>query len=236
MKQKRVVIAYLTLSAISVALIVVILWLDSTEGMNIPIYDRIFVGGAFILVCLFGISLAVKPNWTRRLTRRGAHNVNEHRTQKNTRKRQGHHPDCEPFEEHTIKIGKKAHCAGCTGLAMGSVIAIFLTTIYFIISKNISYSIFFIFVILGMILIALSFFEIVISLRKGSLHLVSNVLLVVGFFFVIIGLFQVTGKTVYGLIAVVISFLWLDTRIQLSDWNHVRVCKDCGEPCKVYHG
>ena len=150
------------------------------------------------------------------------------------RRRQGHHPDCERFESHTIKIKDKVLCAGCTGLALGSIVSIFLMGVYILLPNEIPPTILHISIMPGMFLIALNYIETVIPTRKTLLHLISNIFLVIGFFFVVIGIFQSAGSVIYGIFGILMSFLWLDTRIRLSSWRHARICEDCGETCKVY--
>jgi hypothetical protein len=70
--------------------------------------------------------------------------------------------------------------------------------------------------------------------RSASARVVTSAGLPAGFYFIIIGTLEYTGDTISGLIAVVISFLLLDTRIQISNWKHVITCKLCKNECKVY--
>jgi hypothetical protein len=87
---------------------------------------------------------------------------------------------------------------------------------------------------LGMILVALCLMEIAIKQGTQWSHLIANCLLMLGFFLVTVGMISSTGKVVYGLMAIVICFLWLDTRIQFSDWRHARTCNSCGRSCGFY--
>jgi hypothetical protein len=234
LNQRMLVIYYLTLSTTGAALILIVSRFSSSDTNTIHFFDRIFVGVAFILSCVFGISLAVRPNWIKRFTERESHGVRKKRPRTKMRGRHGHHPDCEQFESHTIRLKNKILCAGCTGLALGSIISIFLMGVYILLPNEIPPTIFHISIMPGMILIALNYIETVIPTRNTILHLFSNIFLVIGFFFVVIGIFQSTGSMIYGISGVLISFLWLDTRIQLSGWRHTSICKDCGETCKVY--
>nr|QNO50634.1 hypothetical protein PPJMCGDE_00005 [Methanosarcinales archaeon ANME-2c ERB4] len=234
MNQKMLVIYYLTLSTIGAALILVVSRFSSSDTNTIHLFDRIVVGVVFISSCVFGISLAVRPNWIKRFTERKSHDMKKQQPQTKLRGRQGHHPDCERFERHTIKLKDKVLCAGCTGLALGSIASIFLMGVYILLSNEIPPIVFNISIMLGMILIALNYIETVIPTRKTLLHLISNIFLVIGFFFVVVGIFQSTGSVICGIFGVLISFLWLDTRIRLSSWQHTMICKDCSETCKVY--
>jgi uncharacterized protein YacL len=219
---------------IGAALILVVSRFSSSDTNTIHLFDRIIVGVVFISSCVFGISLAVRPNWIKRFTERESHDMKKQQPRTNLRGRQGHHPDCERFESHTIKIQDKVLCAGCTGLALGSIVSIFLMGVYILLPNEIPPTILHISIMLGMIFIALNYIETMIPTRKTLLHLISNIFLVIGFFFVVIRIFQSTGSLIYGIFGVLISFLWLDTSIRLSGWRHTSICKDCGETCKVY--
>ncbi len=90
------------------------------------------------------------------------------------------------------------------------------------------------FVLLGIILIVVAFGEIALPMRNALLHAAFNVFLVIGFSFVVIGVFHSTGDATSGLLAIVVSFLWLDARIHLSNWRHAKICENCSEACKAY--
>jgi hypothetical protein len=201
---------------------------------TVDTFDRLFIGGAFVSCCLFGVSLALRPNWIKRFTKRGINHVHGQPIQTVAIKRQGHHPGCVHFQSHTFPIKNNILCAGCTGLALGSIASVFLMIISLIFFNEISKNILSIFIIVGMIFIALNYVEIAYLKRGAFVHLFSNIFLVISFFFVIIGVFQLTGNVIFGIFAVIISFLWLDTRIQLSNRRHTEICKNCNETCKAY--
>ncbi len=234
MNQKKSAIYYVILSTIGAMLLIVIPLFSASNINAIHIFDKLIVGGAFISSCILGISFAIKPNWIGRFIKRGRHDENEQQSHMKTRKRQGHHPDCEKFKSHVIKTKNKVICASCSGLAVGSLISIFLMATYIFIPSEIPLTILYIFIILGLIIIILNYIEIVIPTRNARIHVIFNALLVISFFLIIIGIFELTGSIIYGIFGVIISFLWLDTRILLSKWRHSEICKSCSETCKVY--
>jgi hypothetical protein len=89
-------------------------------------------------------------------------------------------------------------------------------------------------VFLGLIIIGLAYVEIMLPIRHAVVHIISNIFLVLSFFLVTISIFETTGNKVYGILSVIISFLFLDTRIQLSNWQHARICESCSETCKMH--
>jgi hypothetical protein len=86
----------------------------------------------------------------------------------------------------------------------------------------------------GIGLVALCLIEIGLDRGAPWSHVVANVLLVLGFFLVTIGVLDATGTLAYGLVAIIVCYLWLDTRIQLSDYRHAGTCYSCGRGCGYY--
>jgi len=233
LNHKRNAFSYLILSIIGVILIIILIWLGGSNNNTINFYDKLIVGLAFISCCLVGLSMAFKPNRLRKLIHGGKQSPKQKSNTTNI-DRQGHHPVCEQFINHTIKFNSKILCAGCTGLAIGSIISIVLMAIYILLFNDISQSILVIIILIGMVLITINFIEVIISFKNTGFHVMSNVFLVLGFSFVVIGIFQLTGAIIYGLFGIIISFLWLDTRIRLSNWRHYTLCTQCSEHCKAY--
>ena len=229
-----IVAYYLILSVIGALLIISVSQLASSNAGTIDIFDRIIVGVFFILSCISGVFLAKRPNQIKRFIKQGEYGKSKKHSQSKIRKLQGHHPDCEQFKSHTIGIKDKILCSGCTGLLIGSIVSIFLMGFFIVFPNRIKSTILQFFIILGIILIALNYIETVIPLRNTLLHLISNTLLVISFFFTTIGMFRLTGSVVYGIFGIILSFLFLDTRTQLSKWRHAKICRDCNENCKVY--
>jgi hypothetical protein len=217
------VIYYLIFSTIGAALLIVASVVSYSDQNIIHMSDKVVVGGAFIISCIFGIFAAVKPD---RIYPKGG--------QQSQIKMIGHHPDCEAFNNHVIKIKNTILCPGCYGLALGCVISILLMSGYIVFPIKIQLIHLYIVVILGMLLIVLNYVEITIPARRAYFHLISNIFLVISFFLIILGILHLTGNMIYGLLAVLISYLWLDTRVQLSVWRHSQVCQNCNESCKVY--
>lgn len=235
MKQKTNVIYYLILSITAAILLLTLAFFNSSNTTSVDIYDKLFVGGVFITICLFGISLAIYPGWFKRFTKQEKHSPNKKQTQKTTRKRKGHHPDCDQFQNHTIRIDdNKMLCAGCLGLSIGAILSIFLMILYIVIGNELSFTTLYFFMFLGLIIIGLVYVEIMIPIENIIIHVLSNVFLVISFLLIVICIFETTGNKIYGAVSILLSFLWLDTRIQLSNWRHTLICKNCDENCKMY--
>ena len=211
--------------------ILIISLLESSNDNLFGIYDKFFVALLFIIICLFGISLAFYPRWYKRFkTDKKTESSNE-KDNKATRHRKGHHPDCDQFKKHILKIKNKTICAGCIGLAVGSVISIILICFYLFFTVN--YPVFFL-LVLGLILVFQIYLEIILSKRNTIIHTLSNILHVVGFLLIIISIFEITGSLIYASVAIFFSLLFFVTRVQLSCYNHILICKKCEKDCKMY--
>jgi hypothetical protein len=225
--------SYLGLSIIGALFIILFAILGSSENANIKIFDKLIIGLAFIISCILGISLAFKPNWIKTSLETQSNKLKSKQNQLHIQ-REGHHPICGQFTSHTIKINDRLYCAGCTGLTIGAIIACILMVVYIVLQFSIPMFISYFIMLVGMVLITLNYLSILFHYKNAQLQLLSSMLLIIGFFLIIIGIFQVTGDIIYGLFGVIISFLWLDTRIQLSYWRHTKLCNNCQETCKAY--
>jgi len=234
LKQKINVIHYLILSIVAATLLIILAAFNISNTTSVGIHDKLFMGGMFITSCLFGISLAVYPGWFKRFIKQEKLIPTKNQIQKTARKRKGHHPDCIKFKDHTIRIKNKIFCAGCLGLSIGSILSIALMILYIVVGNELSFTTFYFFMFLGLILIGLVYIEIMIPIRHTTIHIISNVFLVISFLLIVVCIFEITGNKIYGGVSMLLSFLWLDTRIRLSNLYHTWICKNCSEPCKMY--
>jgi hypothetical protein len=233
LKPKNNVIYHLCLSFFAAVFILILAFYGSSDNIYINFYERMLVVGLFIIICIFGISLSFFPGWYKRFIKNKDQGSKSQKFQKKPRRRRGHHPDCDSFISHVIKVNDKTYCAGCLGLAIGSVSSIFLGIIYlFYIDKiliNFNYLIF-----AGLVLIFLGFLETTKPIKNAIIHIIANVFLIIGFFLIVVGMFEATGNMVYMVISIIFSFLFLDTRVQMSSYNHNIICNNCKEKCKMY--
>ena len=234
MKQKNHILYYIILSALSAFLILVITFFSSSNVNTIEIHDKLLVGAVFITSCIFGITLVKYPGWLRRKTGHRYHDSVKKQTQKITVKYKGHHPDCGRFCSHTVITKNKTYCAGCLGLAIGSTISIILVIIYISITLRQNLNLFYFLMFLGFIIIVFTYVEIMLPIRYAIIHVASNIFFVIGFLLITIGIIETTGNKIYGMISILLSFLWLDSRIQLSNWQHTKICQSCNKNCKIY--
>jgi hypothetical protein len=148
--------------------------------------------------------------------------------------RKGHHPECERFASHTISIRGRVQCAGCTGLTIGAFAVILLISVYVGFPSSLEEWDGTAMVLVGLTLVALDLGAALLGGVGPRAGLGLNALMVVGFALVSIGLLEGTGQMPWGLVGVVLAVLWMDTRIQISQWNHAALCAVCPEACVAY--
>lgn len=230
MKYKKNVYYYFILSIVAAIFIVSLTLFEPTDTKYFGIYDKYFVAVFLILVYILGLSLAIYPGWYKK----GKKEINKKKlVNKIVRNRKGHHPDCEQFKNHILKFKNKTFCAGCFGLAIGSIVSISLILFYLLISVNFT-TFYPLILFIGFIFVFQIYFEIIISKRNSIVHIFSNVLHVTGFFIIAISILEITNSIPYTIIAILFSFLFFNTRVHLSLYNHNLICKKCKYDCKMY--
>ncbi len=226
MKNSNQIVKYIIYSIFALVLILFIGFIGQSKVVTI--IDKLIVGIVFILSLLFGISLSIKPSWYKKHKNIGK-NESKNKTDS---KFKGHHPNCDEFSSHRILINNKTYCSGCLGLIFGSVVTIFLVMFYLLFDFSIIN--FHIFLLFGIFLIFSLFIIIIFFKRNPTLRVLSNSIFVFSFFIIVISILEITGSYVYGLLTGLFSFLLIDTRIQISKWSHINICKNCEKDCKMY--
>jgi hypothetical protein len=230
--------AHMVLSMVAGIMVLVIATLGHVKDAAVEDVDRRVLAAALIVACALGISMAVRPNWWRqRLCEQpvgpgGAEGGTDVAPEGPPRR--GHHPLCEPFRGHTLSLGGKDRCAGCTGLAAGSVLVIVLSLVYAAYPDTMEWLDGLAMAYVGTMLVVLTLFTAAAGGVESRASLGLNFLMVLGFGMVAVGLLESTGELAWGLVGVVLSALWMDTRIMLSRWNHATVCTVCPEECVAY--
>ena len=234
MKKSSTVFVYITLSIAAAFLLLILAFSSNLNTKTIDLYDRYFVSIFFIISCLIGVSLTIHPGWIRKSMKGKINNSTNENIKKTGIKREGHHPICDKFKNHIFRYKSRVYCTGCLGLAIGCVISIFLIIFYNSFFVKISPEIYFYLIIIGMIIIGFVFIEIISNTRNVYIHIIINSFFIISFLMIIIGISEITGNKIYGIIGIIFSFLWLDTRIQLSNWHHGKICSKCSKSCKMY--
>jgi len=225
---------YLTLSIFAAVLVILLVFFGDTKtSTNIDI--RVFVGLTFIVCCILGILCAKYPGWARRICININHKISpSEQVNKKKGKYEGHHPKCNQFKNHTICIQGRIYCTGCFSLAIGAFVSIIFMSLYIVFFPRFSNYIYYILIFLAFGIISLCFIEIIIRKRNSTIHVILNSLFVMSFFLITVSVIEITGELIFGFVAIILSILWLDTRAQLSSWQHGRICAECDKNCKMY--
>ena len=206
-------------------LLLVIVW-----TINPPISDNFswrkpLIGSLFSLICILGVFAALSPN-------RCSEALHFREAVRTTTTDQilsaSHHPNCERFSAHVIHLKERVLCAACTGLLLGAVVALVGAFFYFFGGWQIE-SVRLLLVLIGLFGLLAGFLQ----LRfRGLVRLTANSLFVLGAFLCLVGVDQASQNVAIDLFLVILIIFWILTRIQLSRWDHSRICDNCDSPCR----
>jgi hypothetical protein len=184
------------------------------------------IGSLFSLICILGIFAVQFPNECSE-----AFHFREAVPRSVSRRilTGSHHPDCQRFSPHVVRIRDRARCAACSGLFLGAVIALVGAILYFFIGWQIEGA-GFLPVIIGVLGVLTGFLQ---SKFRAGVRLTLNSLFVVGAFLCLAGIDQIAQNLAVDLFLVMLIIFWILTRIQLSRWNHYRICYDCEYICRA---
>jgi hypothetical protein len=243
MTPKERAMYYLVLAFVGAGLLVVAAYQPRGALARVDQIDRSIVAAAFALVCVVGLSMALSPDWIGRVVRQAPHGpppgvagLDDEGDGMPRRARLGHHPDCDRFDGHRLRSGEGALCAGCTGLAAGSVAGIGLSIAFALVpfglddawARALLYG--------GIALVLADLVTDLVPGRQAAAHAVLDALMVVGAFMAAVGTLWSTRSLGYALLAVLVAVMWVDTRVTLSAWRHIDTCGRCPEGCKAYLG
>ncbi len=234
MKKKNDIFFYIFLSIVAAILVFVLVYFNSSKTNVINFYDKLLISGFIIIGCIFGISLAFFPRWYKKSLKSFKNSQYKKDEIIASRKRKGHHPDCDEFKDHVFKLKKKVYCTGCFGLAIGAFSSIIFVIIYVTVCNKIALLFNYILLFFGLILITFNLTEIILPNRHKIIHIFSNIFIMIGFLMIVISIFEITVSKTYAIIGIIFTFLWLYTRIQLSNLRHSMICEKCKEKCKMY--
>jgi len=200
------------------------------------LFRKPIIGSAFGLLCILGMMAVLLPKECSKIfyckkdiTREESISSNNASFIFGLRIVHGHHPSCENFSSHEFRIKDKSFCTGCTGLLIGALISLFGAIIYF--SSNLSIPTFF--MIIGVPGVALGLILPLLNLKQTILRLLINAFFIFGVFLMLIGVDSLFQNIFIDLFLISLSIFWLFTRISFSQWNHRRICHECGNKCRL---
>jgi hypothetical protein len=186
------------------------------------------VGLVFGSLCIIGTLASIYPSKCSRLFdyEKGKHHEKASANLQEPTIR-GHHPSCENYSTHTLKVGNQVLCATCTGFSVGAIIALigvglfFLGPLSFGTKQFIPLSIGALGVSIGLLHSILPGFKI------GFFRFLASAFFATGSFLVIASVEDALHNTSIDLFFVFLSVLWLVADTALSRWDHRRICSKC---------
>jgi len=198
-------------------------------------YRNLVIGSAFAAVCLLGIFAALFPSscltlpqfWKSNRQDRSTLNIHETALR-------SHHPFCENYSTHILSIGNMKFCATCSGLLVGAILALLGTGLYFFGSLSIGDPA--ILVLTGAVGVSLGLLQSALPKFSGGLtRFFASILFVVGTFLMLAGIDMAVKNTAIDLFFIVLSVLWILTKITLSQRDHRLTCSMCSEKSCRYN-
>ncbi|MBC7112489.1 MAG: hypothetical protein H5T34_00460 [Candidatus Methanomethyliales bacterium] len=210
---------YVTISLFGMLIVLILALNPPLTGGDFP-WRRPIIGASFASICILGAFASFFPKRCAVL----GHSVKTRNASPRylPAKSKGHHPDCKYFSSHIINAGGHALCAGCTGLFVGALISLAGALSYFFLWSNIGGAS--LAVVLGSLGLISGFAQFAL---RDLLRTVMNVLFVVGAFLILMGMDQLAKNFFVDLFILAMIIFWILTRIELSRWDHDRVCERC---------
>lgn len=233
MKEIRTIHYYLLLSFLAVLLIFLMIIIKPNIINSNTFLEKLLVAGLFFTSSIIGISIAISPNWWKKIKHK-TKNTQNFKKLKTCRSFRGHHPDCIKFKNHIITFNNKPRCTGCLGLIIGAFTSILLIILYLILPLNFSIEFYYVLFISGIIILFLVYVEILFIKRNRSFHILLSSLLIISFLIINLSILEITKNFIYAILTIILCFLWLNTRIYISNQQHHRICDSCKKECKSY--
>jgi hypothetical protein len=195
-------------------------------------WQKPVVGSIFASICILGIVLTLSP---RKCSETFGHKkrleaaTSFHHASNSVFSTKGHHYDCGKFSAHTIQAKGYVLCAACTGLFLGALGALFGTAIFFFVGWG-ARQIGFLAVVFGVAATAFGFLQFKFG---GFARLILNVLFVFGAFLILAGMDGLIESLSVDLFSIALIAFWIFTRILISQWDHLKICRRCSISCEI---
>ncbi len=140
----------------------------------------------------------------------------------------GHHPDCEGFSSHVLRVRGSEVCAGCTGLFIGGLVALSLAASYFLgglvsLGNPIA-------LLTGLVGVSFAFLVPALDCPYPWARLLSSAFLAVGSFLLLAAVDAARKDLCADLLVLGIVVYWIMGRIMLSRLSHRLICLECADP------
>lgn len=224
-------LVYIGLSLLGLCLLTVLTF-------NIPVsvgsiaWQRQVTGSIFMAICILGTIAGISPSRCSQMTHsrtigRSQYESNSRNVEETTTALEGHHPTCESFSSHVIQFRGETYCAGCTGLVMGAIMSLLGSLLYFFSDLSAGEAGALIFW-LGFVGVACGLLQYNLTLNRRLVHVLLNVVFVVGAFLLLVGVNEVNGNVVLNYYLLILIVYWIIAKIMMSQLEHEKICSTCG--------
>ena len=224
-KINTLVTFYVGVSIFSLVILLV-LGLNPVVVQDEQSFRRLILGSSYGFICILGIFATIYPkscagvlHFSKKREKHASTTVSSLLV--------GHHINCGEFSSHVFQIGSHNLCAACSGLFMGAVIAILGTILYIFDGIHIT-GLSIPILTVGSICVILGFLQLGFS---GLVRLFLNTFFVLGTFLILISMDELLQSLYVGIFLIFTIIFWLFTRITLSKWDHMRICRNCRLKC-----
>lgn len=191
-------------------------------------FRNLAVGSAFAAVCVIGILAVLYPNSCSGILdfeKRDGYERSSRRVHELALR--GHHPTCEGYSSHVLRIGDRRFCATCSGLLVGAIVVLIGIGTYFFGNLRIGENPF-ILVSVGAVGLVLGlFYPFIPRFRNGFTRFFASILFTVGSFLILVSMEEAAANTSIDFFFVALSVLWILTKMSISQWEHQRTCSQC---------
>lgn len=141
-------------------------------------------------------------------------------------KMEGHHPNCEKFQDHIFYFKDNTYCAGCTGLVTGGIISLLLVAIGFLRIIPLNYFNIIFNASLITQFITLTYFM-TIRQSRNILKIFFNIIFVLSYCLLFISVIIAYNNIFLYLYVTILLFVVILTRKSISRYKHKIICNDC---------
>jgi len=232
---RNVQAAFYLISFLSLAVLATLAITSPHESIGV---QKELISAAFSTICILGIVAGISPSRCNRLvghfpTKETASNDQRTHPEKPDHSFRGHHPDCGNFSSHIIQIGGRTYCAGCTGLVIGATIAL-IGTVFYVLLQSPSTQLVTITFWFGLVGVTLGMLQYTLFTKRASIHLLLNVVFVIGAFLLLVGVNEMNGSLSVGTYFLLVILFLINVRSTLSRLEHRKKCITCNvETCSA---
>ncbi len=228
-EQDRIVLPFLILVSFFGLFLVVLSVLNPPVAQEHFTFRKPLVGLAFGVVCVSGVLAVIYPGSCAGLMHFKKREKYLHiSTEPNNPVLLGHHASCNHFSTHVIQVGDKVLCATCSGLLVGAVISLVGIGLFFFGNLHI-WGDPLLLVLAGALGVAtgLLYPSVPIKVQSSYTRFIAGVLLAVGSFLILTGAEKAIRSLAVDSFAIILSALWVVSKIHLSRREHRRICARC---------